>query len=289
MKIEIAYKGFGEIKAEKLAEARQTELEGRIDEAKGLYTSAVRELEFQLFAENGIEKACYRKSDAWRDELLAKIELAKGKSKEIAGEDSTAEYQKSYEHYNDLVELLNDCSGADSKVKAGYAKQAVSEIKTILGENNNKESKDDNLEIIAKMPTSLSEKLKPVRFGFFDMYYRHYPEGITQGETEDYYVVVAKWTQTSYSDMGGGTGYEELLEVYFAKKGSDELLMCKTEPIATRDMSDARRDKKHLDGFHGAGLEVLEGNKIKICWKNDKGEEGPSYIFNLDEEPNKGD
>lgn len=138
--------------------------------------------------------------------------------------------------------------------------------------------------IVAKMPSTMAEHLTPRDGGFFDMYWRSKPTGAVYGETQDYKVVVAKWNEHEWSTDGGGIQWKEWLEIYFTKKGAEDISVLKTEEIVTRDQYHESKDKRYLWFFDDAGLIVQDKNSIVVSWKNKDGDSVKPYRFSLDDE-----
>ena len=143
---------------------------------------------------------------------------------------------------------------------------------------------EQKLSELEKMPSDIHKKLAPYSKGQWGMYWNGKPEDTIYAETKDYKVVVAKWEGHEWGGGEGGIQWTEWLEVYFTKKETEEINFQASERIVTRDKFDERYDLKHLWSFNYAGIEILQGNTIKAYWKDKDGAQGPSYIYNLDDE-----
>ncbi len=281
-RVETLYQKLCCVECEPLEQGRELELEGKVEDALREYSSALNTLEEGLV----LEDEEYDDFECWRDEALAKLYLARGKKEELNGGNPSKEYLRALEQLKSLESRLSQRKRSADQVSKARVENALQELEVMLsGKSEEKDSGADKYSwIAAHMPPLISDKLKPYEAGCFDMHYTGSLEDLAVAETKDYYVVVAKWEGHEWSDIGGGIAWKEWLSVYFCKKGGEELKTFSTETIKTRDNSDPRKDKSHLWKYDYAGVEVLEGNKVRVYWKAEDGEEGPSYVCDLDAE-----
>ncbi len=270
MEIESMYKSLGYAKSELLAEARKFELEGKIEEAMNKYESSISSFEFQLFTGN---------CKTVNEELSAKIELAKGKIKELNSEDAAENYQNSLKHYESFMERKSGekfvSSEVDQKMKITYAKEAIKELEKMLNLDSESSEKSMEQRIIENVPTEVLNEIKHSKCGFFDMYLNSYPKDMIYAETENYKVLAIVWDHTEYSDISCKSSCKKSINIRYLRKDDNTWrLFLGKETMPRNSCKD----------FNYNHLEIeVENDTVRVKAVNDNGHNIVSCSADLDE------
>ncbi|MCX6748236.1 MAG: hypothetical protein NT076_01385 [Candidatus Pacearchaeota archaeon] len=106
-------------------------------------------------------------------------------------------------------------------------------------------------------------------------------EDIAYAETNRFQVVASKWEEHEWCDDGGGIEWKEWLRVYYKEKAGEVIRRIETKKVTTRDQHEPSKDLRYLWPYDFVSIRKLGGDRIKVAWANEAGEEGPSYKIKL--------
>ena len=122
------------------------------------------------------------------------------------------------------------------------------------------------------------------------MHWSGSPADVAQIQTADYKVIAAKWEEHEWSEDGGGIAWKCWASIYIQPTGQDAPLKRVRAPtISTRDQHNADYDRRDLWGYNNVSVKDLGNNKVEVAWADNKGNLGPTYTYDLNEEYNKKD